>query len=381
MSSKYWYLCLTGLLVIAVICGCSGNEENPIIIIDEDTEGVIGPEGGTIQLAGLVSLTIPPEALSDTIRFTITPCASPPLIADDILFVSTCYSIEPSGTIFNSPAVLTMSYGDSYFAGDIEEDSVRLFTHDGTSWSILPTSISTTYNQVAAAITHLSDFVVAADTSTFEPPPAEGVFAEILLGRSIYLEEGEIEPERNDVIMARFDSAYAPDSPIIPLRADSVLCGEYCLSWNEAGYYAYGSPGDMDFLELGEKYPLLVFGSESVPALSDSIAFPMKEQYVIDPTNEDTVSIDGFEISWTNPGSGYVRLVIVGGESDSLVIVEGINNNGNYTFSAEELSGLNPGDYELVLIRENTKMIAAEGYDPRSEIVARITNVTMLHIE
>jgi hypothetical protein len=76
-----------------------------------------------------------------------------------------------------------------------------------------------------------------------------------------------------------------------------------------------------------------------------------------------------------------LRLVIVGEESDSLIVVEDVTNNGSYSFTAEDLAGLSPGEYGLILIRENRESIELEGYDPRSQIVAKITNVTMIYIQ
>ncbi len=383
MPCRHWVVVAVSLFALTVLFGCSGdNEENPVIFTVDDTEGVIGPAGGTIQIPGYVSLTVPPGALSDTVRFTITPCPSADPIADNVPFVSSCYSIEPSGTVFSLSAVLTMTYSDALFVGDAIEDSVRLFTHDGSHWSPLPTSISKSSNQVAAAITHLSDFVAAADTTTFVPPPADGVYAEFVVGRSIYLEEDEAEPFRLDLIVARFDSAYAPCSPIIPLHPDSAYCNQYHLTWNEAGrYYAYSDYVSLSFLELGGKYAFRVHGNSDVPSLIDTIGLPIKEQYVTEPANNDTVSAEGFDIFWANPGGGSLRLIIVGEESDSLVVVEDVINNGSFSFTADYLAGLRPGEYGLILIRENRQALEAQGYDPRSQIVGKITNVTMLYIQ
>jgi hypothetical protein len=64
-----------------------------------------------------------------------------------------------------------------------------------------------------------------------EEPPYDGVFAVLTLGRSITYDG--VDVARVDNITARFDSAYAPCTPVTPLRPDAVSVSNFELVWEE----------------------------------------------------------------------------------------------------------------------------------------------------
>jgi hypothetical protein len=92
--------------------------------------------------------------------------------------------------------------------------------------------------------------------------------------------------------------------------------------------------------------------------------------------------MDGFEVVW----SGYdefpdcdrtVSITILDIAGDSTGVYITTDNDGAYTFSAGELSVIDPSlmDLQIVLVVENVMNIDAPGYDPRSWIRARTLTV------
>ena len=102
---------VAALLPVLFCLGCSDDDkgtdgDNG----DQPVTASIGPEGGSVSIAGEVTLVILSGALSETIDFTITKkdvLAPPP---GTKAYVSPNYSIEPSGTNFDIPAAITIKY-------------------------------------------------------------------------------------------------------------------------------------------------------------------------------------------------------------------------------------------------------------------------------
>ena len=65
---------------------------------------------------------------------------------------------------------------------------------------------------------------------------------------------------------------------------------------------------------------------------------------------------------------------------DTSVVVETVND-GNYSFSQSQLSGVYPGEHGVVLFHENTNYVDAVGYDPRSVIKARVMSMVTVNIQ
>jgi sulfur transfer protein SufE len=66
-----------------------------------------------------------------------------------------------------------------------------------------------------------------------------------------------------------------------------------------------------------------------------------------------------------------VEIIMVDLAGDSAVWVS-TANDGSYSFTGDQLASLTPGMYVMVLNHYNRESIAAEGYDPRSIIAARV---------
>ncbi len=365
---------VAALLPVLFCLGCSDDDkgtdgDNG----DQPVTASIGPEGGSVSIAGEVTLVILSGALSETIDFTITKkdvLAPPP---GTKAYVSPNYSIEPSGTNFDIPAAITIKYNPAALGG-AEEQSVEVFCHDVSGWEAAPTTVSAPTDQAIGVIDHLSDFAVLADTSS----PAEGVFGLFVIARSIMFTEQELL--RMDMILTRFDSAFAPCDTVKPQQAGGVACDEYTLNWSTMFKRYEYSAGMIPFIQLGETYAFDVTASTAVPAMTDSVDFPNTETYITSPLSGTTVSKNGFSVSWAGFGSGDVRLVLVSDVGDTSVVVETVND-GNYSFSQSQLSGVYPGEHGVVLFHENTNYVDAVGYDPRSVIKARVMSMVTVNIQ
>jgi len=266
-------------------------------------------------------------------------------------------------------------------------ESSRVNIGDGQSgFSITPATLDsgTTYEwQVVAFDNHgdstagpvWSFSTVGSDTAS----PSDGIFAKLVVSRMIMLISGN--PFRFDSYTASFDSSFAPCDPVNPQQPESVTCNDTTLIWNTVtNLYSYSDPFFQEIIELGGTYVYEVTASSEVPALTDSIDFPNLEPYITSPLDGDDVSGDGFEVTWAGSGGGQVELIIVSAEGDSTIWVD-TENDGSYTFSALELSNLQPGEYGLVLNFYNRATINADGYDSRSFIAGRVMSVITLDLQ
>ncbi len=365
---------LLGMILLIFACSddksTNGSSEGDIT-----AEESIGPDGGTLELDDIV-LTIQAGALADTIDFIIAENNSPPALSGTLKFVSPVFTIGPSGTAFSIPTFLWITYNEA-LCGSFPENSIVIYAHDGTSWSPLSTTISTSINEVKATISHLSDFAAVIDTTI----SAEGAFAAMVIGRAITNISGN--QIRIDLIMARFDTSYAPCSAISPVQVNSITCNEYTLDWDsDLNSYQYMEVIDNpEFIELGEDYIFTITGNSNVPSFADTITYPVNETYVTSPTYYSNVSLSGFNVSWESGNSaGTVMLFLMDSQNDTTVYIE-TDNDGAYTFNSAALSGLTAGQYGLVMIHENWDYITAAGIDPRSFIRARVINTTPLILQ
>jgi hypothetical protein len=119
----------------------------------------IGPAGGRIVSSdGKVTLEVPPGAIERLVSFTIIPVTPAPAGA-----VGPVYDIQPSGTFFATPALVTFkpAAGD---LGGLPLGSVRLANvSTGGSWVPLPSSLTdASTGTVRARADHLSRFGLIA---------------------------------------------------------------------------------------------------------------------------------------------------------------------------------------------------------------------------
>ena len=218
--------------------------------------------------------------------------------------------------------------------------------------------------------------------STESESPGQGVFALLVAGRSISFFDPMIV--RTDGLYARFDSSYAPCSPLDPVHPGSVICNEYTLEWDDiTGIYKYEKiTYTMEFFTFGESSIFKITGSSTVPPLSKSIEFPLCEPYITSPANYSGVSRSGFTATWQGYScGGEVRLVIISASGDTTGVDLMTDNDGSYTFTSQQLSSISgpQNGCALIMILQNADMITAPGYDPRSYIWGRVISTTIIN--
>jgi len=139
--------------------GCDGSPSRSTLGPDSSTapttlaKATIGPTGGTLTSADrIVTLTIPPGALSSSITVTIAPASAAP--AGNI---GTAYDIKPEGTSFTTPATISFSYGGGAIpAASFNNVSVASSSSAG-KWTAQPMTLLDPNREVATTLTtHLS---------------------------------------------------------------------------------------------------------------------------------------------------------------------------------------------------------------------------------
>lgn len=124
-------------------------------ILDTVSEETIGPEGGTLEIAGGHSLHFPAGALDDTI--TVSAVRDPFHILVDF---------GPEGLVFPDSAkpVLTYSYADTGLLGLLNPDGLVIVYLDGRSVAeVLPSELDTQAKVVRAELSHFSTYALATD--------------------------------------------------------------------------------------------------------------------------------------------------------------------------------------------------------------------------
>jgi len=152
-------------LILAATFGCSrsSNKVNEVVFAptevgapqgDKVTQ-TIGPAGGAISSAdGRLTITVPPNALSANVMFSIQPITNK---SDG--GVGLAYRLEPSGKVANSPIQLSFHYSDQDLTNTLP-DALRLSYQDekGAWHQIESVSVDETQKLITISTTHLSDW-------------------------------------------------------------------------------------------------------------------------------------------------------------------------------------------------------------------------------
>jgi len=224
-----------------------------------------------------------------------------------------------------------------------------------------------------------------------------GIYAELMIHRSQYISAG-IPPDPDEIIRidhvyARFDSVYAPDGHVNPLRPAAVSYnagGDVAMEWVESSSRYYkDNPYNLWFLAPGYDYTFTVTEGDGVPALTKAIYYPECGPYLNSPDAFSNVSKDGFTVTWSGhdmyddcPTEIRIRIMDMGPMTWTDVDLM-VPNTGTYTFTAGDLSGLDPMTYniQVVLIIETKEYIDEPGYDPRSWAWARTHSTLFLYLQ
>lgn len=118
----------------------------------------IGPQGGTISLAGF-QVDVPKGAVSKVTNFTIRLPVGPQL--SDYVYAE----FGPHGMKFNAPVTLTLPYKGT--TSD-QDPNIHVLWFDGTAWIQLPTTF-TADGRIQTQTNHFSDY------GTEEVTPSKGI--------------------------------------------------------------------------------------------------------------------------------------------------------------------------------------------------------------
>jgi hypothetical protein len=138
------------------------------------------------------------------------------------------------------------------------------------------------------------------------------------------------------------------------------------------------------FLTPGQLSPFYVTGGGNVPALTTApISLPVCAPYITSPTPFSYVSLDGFDLEWHTFCSGTIDITIMDLNADSTGVYITTEDDGFYTFTADDLSVIDPMVYQMmiVLIVEEKRSVTAVGYDPRSWIWARTLAKQFVYVQ
>lgn len=374
---KFIFFWALAVLVLAFFAGCSDDDDDGLTT--PPPSGVtetIGSSGGNIEISGEASLTIPADALDSDVDFTMDDAGSNhAAMVSARTLGSAVYSIGPSGTTFNEPVLLALNYSEDDLNG-VAESSIIIYTDNGSGWAALPTTVDEDANIATAEITHLSDFAVTTPAGE----PADGVFGLFEVVRLVsYAGEG-VDINRADMIVARFDGVVNVCSPVEPMHPDSVYCNSFGMSYDELiRAYLDENTGGFDFLDLGGIYTFHVLASDEVPALEESITMVDHEPVITNIQSGGAVSDQGFTVEWndTSTDSVTVALALCG----EIIVNERVLNSGSFTFTADDLAGLNPGAYILRLFHYNRIMLDdVPGYDPNSYVIAMTDDTKLIYL-
>jgi len=372
MHDRKVIICLVGtmLMSLALLVGC-GDDDTTAPPADDTTRETIGATGGTLDRSGEASLAIPAGALGGDVDFTMDENGSPAPMTGDRIFATPVFDIGPDGTAFGAPATLTLHY-DEGDLGSADESSIVLYGNDGGGWTPLTTTVDEAANTASADISHLSDYCATVPIGE----AAEGVYAILEVLRTVnYL--GIIN--YTDMITARFDTVVDPCNVHHALHPDSLFCNEYRLNWDPMLTAYLDDSLDPEFLVPGDDYTFEIFGNAEVPSLTETITMPLVAPYVTNIVHDQVLSLDGFTVEWAGTNDGNVFLGIIPQGSLEVVSFE-TPNDGEHTFTAQDLAVYGSGTYALNLIYQNMELIEATGYDPYSFISAGSLNVTLVNL-
>jgi len=120
---------------------------------------VMGPGGGTLGI-GAAAITVPPDAIDSDVLISITPI-EPPVSGS----TGQVFEIEPSGTQFNEPATVTLSYANANLGG-LPSSAYAVSTVVGGKWQALPGQIrDANALTISGTTTHLSPYALVAQST------------------------------------------------------------------------------------------------------------------------------------------------------------------------------------------------------------------------
>lgn len=163
------YFCLIGvfalgLMTIVATGGGGGGGAGGGDAKQPEAEGVIGPEGGMVEVTDTssplygVNIEVPAGALEEDIVITITQVYSEPQIPETAVKTSGTVSLGPEDIVFNTPVSITIPYNDSNVS---DENTLQIYAYNGSSWGgVTFKNRDTEANTITALSVHFSPHAV-----------------------------------------------------------------------------------------------------------------------------------------------------------------------------------------------------------------------------
>jgi Tol biopolymer transport system component len=156
---------VTGRAPGAAVITVSVEDRSASAAIEVKEGAMVGSSGAELSLfGGTVAIVIPAGALAVATPIAVEPAESPP--QDPALVSGTAFTFGPEGTVFGSPARLTLRYSPETFAGAEADLAIRKAV-DG-AWVELPGSVvDVGANAVSAPLAGFSTYAIVGSGSAF----------------------------------------------------------------------------------------------------------------------------------------------------------------------------------------------------------------------
>jgi len=140
------------------ITGSGGKNTNPL---------TVGPDGGVVaNKDSTVILVIPPKALSSKVTFSFKKITSGYPDGN----ISPVWDIGPSGTKFDTAAVLDMEFNSADIPDTVNAIDLRLATISNNDWDTLKSASDTINQKVYGLVHHVSEFGIISKTESAAKP-------------------------------------------------------------------------------------------------------------------------------------------------------------------------------------------------------------------
>jgi hypothetical protein len=148
--------------ILSATFGCSSTSDEIVLPatevgtpIGEKVTKEIGPSGGAFASAdGRLTLTVPPNAVTENVTFSIQPITNN---VEDA--VGPAYRIEPSGKTFNVPVNISVKYAEQDIEGTFPHFLRMAYQNEKREWNEQSsTKLDMENHTVTTSTSHLSDW-------------------------------------------------------------------------------------------------------------------------------------------------------------------------------------------------------------------------------
>jgi hypothetical protein len=153
-----------GTANVTSIVNAQGVFNQEVTISSNDNNLLLQIPAGTV---GLTSNGAPETQIS------ITPMTTSSAFQTSAGRVSLVYDCTPSGTTFNPPAIIRLSYDPTLVPAGIAETSLQIAYYDNSTstWITLPSTVDNVNHIITAQISHFTPYAVTYGVNAVTPAP------------------------------------------------------------------------------------------------------------------------------------------------------------------------------------------------------------------